>query len=251
MRGEHWKPASAMRNRLGSSPHARGAQLRRRAHRGREGIIPACAGSTRGSARRGVPPRDHPRMRGEHESELKRWLEDEGSSPHARGALRHRRRELPDGGIIPACAGSTPRPSRPRRARGDHPRMRGEHTVSSVSVDTTEGSSPHARGARAERLLREAPGGIIPACAGSTYEVSNLGRVRRDHPRMRGEHSFQAHAGARKGGSSPHARGAHVVAHREGEHVGIIPACAGSTQPPPPPTSLAWDHPRMRGEHDA
>ena len=190
-------------------------------------------------------------MRGEHPVVTVTEGVPTGSSPHARGALGRRRQEGERHGIIPACAGSTHSRLSRRDFLRDHPRMRGEHNAYIVNVQPFLGSSPHARGARAERLLREAPGGIIPACAGSTYEVSNLGRVRRDHPRMRGEYSFQAHAGARKGGSSPHARGAHVVAHREGEHVGIIPACAGSTQPPPPPTSLAWDHPRMRGEHDA
>ena len=95
-------------SRVGSSPHARGALPRtwhqasasrdhprmRGEHRRlpairhlRPGIIPACAGSTFGAA----------------------WRETvvTGSSPHARGARRHRAH---------------------RRRRGrDHPRMRGEH----------------------------------------------------------------------------------------------------------------------------
>ena len=50
-------------------------------------------------------------------------------------------------------------------------------------------------------------------------------------------------------GSSPHARGAHECAPVEVDLHGIIPACAGSTDPYITHQSQSWDHPRMRGEH--
>ena len=87
MRGEHVSHAREWGMGPGSSPHARGARGGGAGHGPRQGIIPACAGSTRGGSRSCPPPRDHPRMRGEHRSVQVR---------HHQG-----------GGIIPACAGST------------------------------------------------------------------------------------------------------------------------------------------------
>ena len=66
---------------------------------------------------------------------------------------------------------------------------------------------------------------------------------------MRGEHSPCARTRRGRAGSSPHARGARAVSRRRQARPGIIPACAGST-PPPPCRKGRWrDHPRMRGEH--
>ena len=66
MCGEHWNIAV---NRLfdrGSSPHVRGAQQGGRLNHSRNGIIPACAGSTIYAHNPWFPVRDHPRMCGEH-----------------------------------------------------------------------------------------------------------------------------------------------------------------------------------------
>ena len=66
---------------------------------------------------------------------------------------------------------------------------------------------------------------------------------------MRGEH-FKGFSKANfTMGSSPHARGAPHVNGQIWRHVGIIPACAGSTFTSTIPAFLRWDHPRMRGEH--
>ena len=46
MRGEHYQGIGEYYADLGSSPHARGALLRRNEKREKQGIIPACAGST-------------------------------------------------------------------------------------------------------------------------------------------------------------------------------------------------------------
>ena len=86
MRGEHVAKASSKSSNAGSSPHARGARHHAREVPDGDGIIPACAGSTRATSARFPHARDHPRMRGEHLSTRisKRCLA--GSSPHARGA---------------------------------------------------------------------------------------------------------------------------------------------------------------------
>ena len=87
--------------------------------------------------------------------------------------------------------------------------MRGEHSdhVGRMSVDI--GSSPHARGALDERHENGTNEGIIPACAGSTPLRDTCEQTRRDHPRMRGEHTLALIEPFSNQGSSPHARGAH------------------------------------------
>ena len=180
--------ASAIR--MGSSPHTRGAQRVPRIAVEHHWIIPAYAGSTLsrtkwGTPRRGSSPhtrgaltcgsssvvvsRDHPRIRGEHESGNLNRLEVAriipayagstqvepygcilyaGSSPHTRGAPRRARKR--------------------RNGRWDHPRIRGEHVV--------------------YRCVKLGEKGIIPAYAGSTDR-----RFVRFWKRL---------------GSSPHTRGA-------------------------------------------
>ena len=54
---------------------------------GDDGIIPACAGSTSSLRRWVTSVWDHPRMRGEHNWPLIWVRSNQGSSPHARGAL--------------------------------------------------------------------------------------------------------------------------------------------------------------------
>ena len=91
------------------------------------GIIPACAGSTHSNRFGDFSLGDHPRMCGEHLGGVPMWMMSGGSSPHVRGA-RHAWSEFrADGGIIPACAGSTTSDPQPAPRRWDHPRMCGEH----------------------------------------------------------------------------------------------------------------------------
>ena len=148
MRGEHLRVCGTRSPDGGSSPHARGAQVVTRHLRHVLRIIPACAGSTANRHHLHHLRWDHPRMRGEHS-----WLRGElqrlqGSSPHARGALCLAPVFAWTRGIIPACAGSTPRPAGRSSCWRDHPRMRVEHASCSTCSTLNGGSSPHARGAR-------------------------------------------------------------------------------------------------------
>ena len=127
--------------------------------------------------------------------------------------------------------------------------MRGEHRTVMRSMYSVVGSSPHARGAREHAPAVIAGRGIIPACAGSTSVTNAYGRCKRDHPRMRGEHFMASLFTALSQGSSPHARGALAADAFDSRHVGIIPACAGSTLSRGCMRLSARDHPRMRGEH--
>jgi len=69
------------------------------------------------------------------------------------------------------------------------------------------------------------------------------------HPRMRGEHSSHSQSAGWVSGSSPHARGTHVLAKKRVPEPRFIPACAGNTSAGTPARRKAPVHPRMRGEH--
>ena len=249
MRGEHALCLRLYTKTRGSSPHARGALYDFESLKSFNGIIPACAGSTRAPAAITAVIGDHPRMRGEHPSSVHLCYLRVGSSPHARGALMRSKGLQPVVGIIPACAGST----RATRTRGtknrDHPRMRGEHWHGCLVLTLLTGSSPHARGALITSLVIAAVVGIIPACAGSTDPFAAQRLQNGDHPRMRGEHAGNKKNRDTVRGSSPHARGARACCCRFWRDNGIIPACAGSTIQAPDLDISQGDHPRMRGEH--
>ena len=169
-------------------------------------------------------------MCGEHFIISARGLGKTGSSPHVRGALSQLQCPCRWLGIIPACAGSTRTLRGFRTGRWDHPRMCGEHYVHRPQLDWDVGSSPHVRGALRETRQKLQYSGIIPACAGSTFDMIEILRQIGDHPRMCGEH----------------------VRRQSVRQLltGIIPACAGSTQTHRLHDQPRRDHPRMCGEHD-
>ena len=190
-------------------------------------------------------------MRGEHSLEDVVDSAGPGSSPHARGARHVAPGADSRAGIIPACAGSTACEPRPCAGTWDHPRMRGEHVDAALTVSPLTGSSPHARGARRSASKVPCPCRIIPACVGSTRRHRAGSTHNRDHPRMRGEHATEGDSADELPGSSPHARGAHVISLTPCSKTRIIPACAGSTSYRLFCRYVARDHPRMRGEHRA
>ena len=153
-------------------------------------------------------------------------------------------------GIIPACAGSTQTHRLHDQPRRDHPRMCGEHAWAFSLTSSKSGSSPHVRGARGFMLSEAVHCGIIPACAGSTPQMTHSISITWDHPRMCGEHTTDDSFNLDHMGSSPHVRGAHCETCPSVFETGIIPACAGSTHSKPTTRSSIRDHPRMCGEHD-
>ena len=92
-----------------------------------------------------------------------------------------------------------------------------------------DGSSPLARGLLLAGLAVFAAGGIIPARAGFTGATSTTASASPDHPRSRGVYAVDALADRIEPGSSPLARGLHVVAVSDRVATGIIPARAGFT----------------------
>ena len=209
MCGEHDVARVAHWYGAGSSPHVRGARA----------FCTAPASSAG----------DHPRMCGEHIEIPHGHVGLQGSSPHVRGApvvadelrelggssphVRGARLDDLEGrngdGIIPACAGSTPRNRASSAPSWDHPRMCGEHVAQMMHMAFREGSSPHVRGAPGDGYQLTYARGIIPACAGSTMRPTWFDRSLK--------------------GSSPHVRGAPRVKAERSRH--------------------GRDHPRMCGEH--
>ena len=249
LRGEHMFWPAGRSLVCGSSPLARGTRSPIGSCACLSGIIPACAGNTTVAAIRRCRARDHPRLRGEHSHWRLRTWRISGSSPLARGTLRSLSALSLAAGIIPACAGNTPRPRRSPAWAWDHPRLRGEHVLVRSLVCVLLGSSPLARGTLIFQYDRVSDFGIIPACAGNTWGGACGGSCLGDHPRLRGEHGIiqRVHNGRR--GSSPLARGTPPIRVMKSPDGGIIPACAGNTTHLPILRDMAEDHPRLRGEH--
>ncbi len=153
---------------------------------------------------------------------------DSGSSPHARGTPSTSAASRSSFRFIPAYAGNARRPADAIADHPVHPRMRGERLSVAVRLNSSSGSSPHARGTldgmgQAGFLIR-----FIPACAGNAISGSSS--------------AFSCF------GSSPHARGTHGHAARGDGRDRFIPACAGNAWWRM--TTAVWPsvHPRMRGE---
>ena len=108
IRGEHHRLGCAGDFGRGSSPHTRGALLRKSRNSNCERIIPAYAGSTIVVTTHIERHQDHPRIRGEHEANSLDGQTMAGSSPHTRGARLPFRASPRRLRIIPAYAGSTP-----------------------------------------------------------------------------------------------------------------------------------------------
>ena len=253
IRGEHPSAPSKTLESLGSSPHTRGAPMRRFLSACGIRIIPAYAGST--------------------QQNYSKLFTSPGSSPHTRGALHVRRRAVYESGIIPAYAGSTSARNIAIGSTSDHPRIRGEHYAAHKVAIEAGGSSPHTRGALRDVFDVAPPPRIIPAYAGSTrvdgvggHGVPDHPRIRGehrhpdrrraplgrnlDHPRIRGEHSIVKPSERGLTGSSPHTRGAPIRTVASAKRWRIIPAYAGSTAGPRRDGRVGRDHPRIRGEHD-
>ena len=186
--GEHFHSWFGTVHGLGSSPRMRGTRNINPRRTFRMGIIPAYAGNTGRDRIRLHPPRDHPRVCGEHHGAVEPRNCHPGSSPRMRGTRQLVGWRTPESGIIPAYAGNTRAQPASLPANWDHPRVCGEHSTSSKPPDVMSGSSPRMRGTRSWRDCRAARAGIIPAYAGNTCDVASSRCAARDHPRVCGEH---------------------------------------------------------------
>ena len=113
----------------GSSPRVRGKPCQVHARSPQRRLIPACAGKTVATfpiaSRNGA----HPRVCGENAARADICLAVTGSSPRVRGKLPQRAGHVLNTGLIPACAGKTPREILPPPTVRAHPRVCGENSV--------------------------------------------------------------------------------------------------------------------------
>ena len=114
---------------------------------------------------------------------------------------------------------------------------------------TSIGSPPLTRGPPYGPCISGLGYGITPAYAGTTSEHQTAISHSKDHPRLRGDHSYSLRSMLPIVGSPPLTRGPrHRHGHRAGLHR-ITPAYAGTTH-----RASCWqtswrDHPRLRGDH--
>ena len=233
----------------GSPPLARGILFLGMAFKGEIGITPACAGNTLIRERSCFANRDHPRLRGEYQGHRDRRRNFQGSPPLARGILRRNPSSMPVSGITPACAGNTRFDLPGFCPERDHPRLRGEYSVSFKKMLSYAGSPPLARGIPLIIAISAFMTGITPACAGNTQNRLTKIRGDRDHPRLRGEYTIEKDLNIILRGSPPLARGIQIVIKLLCNLERITPACAGNTCSPCHEVADCWDHPRLRGEY--
>ena len=89
----------------------------------------------------------------------------------------------------------------------DHPRLRGEHKGLPQTLHRHPGSPPLTRGTPVPLFRTILLSGITPAYAGNTYANGSIPRIRRDHPRLRGEHDMNNDDISDTMGSPPLTRG--------------------------------------------
>ena len=121
--GRAWRAC----RRGGSSPRVRGKQPARHRHEPVGGLIPACAGKTRGDPHPWTAGPAHPRVCGENDVKKTNDSDFKGSSPRVRGKRTSGPRSPWTRRLIPACAGKTPARTVATPRPWAHPRVCGEN----------------------------------------------------------------------------------------------------------------------------
>ena len=211
MRGENISLDMWAWGQCGTSPRARGKRKNRdRRVRGR-GNIPACAGKTLMLPNKAGQSAEHPRVRGENHR-LTPWLvRKRGTSPRARGKRVMRKFVRVHARNIPACAGKTAQYRPTCNTVAEHPRVRGENQKQHTCYVPTGGTSPRARGKPNDTSAQATTTRNIPACAGKTVVGGDDDWHWEEHPRVRGENPPNPRPSSAWGGTSPRARGKHLL----------------------------------------
>ena len=144
--GENLLIASCQANGPGSSPRVRGKHQAPQLRGEGPGLIPACAGKTRGGHRRPALRRAHPRVCGENWLAATPRVHPHGSSPRVRGKLEAALAVGQLVRLIPACAGKTQERVHEGAFGRAHPRVCGENRIIPFVDGRFNGSSPRVRG---------------------------------------------------------------------------------------------------------
>jgi len=153
----------------GSSPRVRGRHALPGLVHLLLGLIPACAGQTMPRVCSIPRARAHPRVC--------------GADAFASAASTR------PGRLIPACAGQTRSPPASLCNHQAHPRVCGADGCTGDGRRPDLGSSPRVRGRRLPRLVHLWTIGLIPACAGQTYNSKGKSAPVGAHPRVCGADS--------------------------------------------------------------
>ena len=168
LRGEHRTTVHPVHLYPGSPPPTRGTPDYNSYVELNNRITPAYAGNTSVCSPNFISGADHPRLRGEHVESQDIVNGRIGSPPPTRGTLEGATFIDAILGITPAYAGNTALSKRYGQASKDHPRLRGEHFVSSSKRVSLSGSPPPTRGTRLDGWTNPSNPGITPAYAGNT-----------------------------------------------------------------------------------
>ena len=171
-----------------------------------------------------------------------------GSPPRVRGEAHRQERRADRERITPACAGRRRLRASVLRRDGDHPRVCGEKSMSTLRKRRFLGSPPRVRGEAYTERRTTRRAGITPACAGRSEALERMRRLDEDHPRVCGEKSNTISRRSTSIGSPPRVRGEVGFRQLGGTVHGITPACAGRSFKQPVQERGGKDHPRVRGE---
>ena len=173
----------------------------------------------------------------------------QGSSPPARGLLAFAVNNILHVRLIPACAGTTYKVIPRLRQIWAHPRLRGDYREKSTDSPSSRGSSPPARGLHCTKAVSSSFARLIPACAGTTLHDNGVNTRIGAHPRLRGDYITTLTPLKTAQGSSPPARGLHLLFSSFRCPSRLIPACAGTTPTPNRNCRCPLAHPRLRGDY--
>ena len=162
------------------------------------GITPAWAGKRLKNEQTGHFHWDHPRVGGEKlTSTLKKAL-PRGSPPRGRGKDHPIQGRKKFKGITPAWAGKSLKQGFFDIAFKDHPRVGGEKSAPTYSLNLVGGSPPRGRGKGLQLCIMQPDDRITPAWAGKSSPPAGGTTPNWDHPRVGGEKRNTFHRNNRR-----------------------------------------------------
>ena len=131
----------------------------------------------------------------------------------------------------------------------EHPHVRGENSVGSVSGSCADGTSPRAWGKQALGAAEADKARNIPTCVGKTNSARRVRESVAEHPHVRGENYCACLKRSDVYGTSPRAWGKRETWNLRLRAERNIPTCVGKTPVHPAASSRLTEHPHVRGEN--